>query len=552
MTGISFRHGVAHAYGMVFARPLTVIGLTWLPALFYAEGAAFLLRKLEAAMAVAVPSAGGLFSLFAMLYALALVALTALLTGVIAVPLTREALGLREERAAVYFVIGAREFRMFFGIVRYYGLVLVSLAVLVLSAGIAITQAVPYFLSHGMAAPAGISIELLLNAAAGLVCGLWLLILTSRFGFLLNPVGANEDATRLSRSVALSRGHGWTIAAMILAISVPAGVVLVASELTFGGLSGLGHGFVIAPGSELVCAAIFATGLVVLNTLFAGASASVYAEMAEATIHDQAQAASAVFHSSEQSPPEYAPSEYPSAIAAAHHAAAPHMAEPQPELVSPAGMQVATFEAPHQADSGPSMNWVAPPPDAHFGTAANDALPAEAMAGTSLWSFAAPQAAEAQPVVQPESAAPQDAPEGPPAIEAAALPEAIGAIEQHVAGLSAASPDTVGPDSPTDIAAAEPSEATTAPGEPTDTFAAHVDGPVDPWAPVRTDDTAPKDLRTAMNQTPSVPDQTLVAPVGGVPFTAEVMPDHALNAEFPPPPLDPVGIMAAHGFHSPQ
>lgn len=543
MTGISFRHGVAHAYGMVFARPLTVIGLTWLPTVFYAEGAAFLLRKLEAAMAVAVPSAGGLFSPFAMLYALALVGLTALLTAVIAVPLTREALGLREERAAVYLVIGARELRMFLGLVRYYALLLASLAVLVLSAGIAITQAVPYFQSHGMATPAGLPIELLLNTAAGFVCALWLLIVTSRFGFLLNPVGANEDGTRLSRSVALSRGHGWTIAAMILSIALPAGVVLVASELTFGGLGGSGHGFVLVPGSELVCAAIFAAGLVVLNTLFAGASASVYAEMAEATVHDQAQAASAGFRSSEQSAPEYAPSEYPAAIAAAHHAAAPHMAEPQPELVPPAGMQVATPEAFQQTGSVPAMNWVAPPPAAHFGSAANDALPAEATAAASLWSFATPPAAEGEQVAPAEMSAAPDA--------AAALPEAIGTIEQHVAGLSPASPDSGSTDAAPTSNDTPASDAMTAPASPADSFASHVDGPVDPWAPAPKHDSAPGDLRTATNPPASSgADETLVAPVGGVPVAA--MPDHALNAEFPPPPLDPVGIMAAQGFHTPQ
>jgi hypothetical protein len=91
MAKISVRHSVAQAYGLLFGRPLTVIGLTWLPAVFYAVAADFLIHRMDAAMATAVPSANGLFGQYAFFYFIALVVATAFYGAVIAVPLTRQA-----------------------------------------------------------------------------------------------------------------------------------------------------------------------------------------------------------------------------------------------------------------------------------------------------------------------------------------------------------------------------------------------------------------------------------------------------------------------------
>ena len=141
MAKISVRHSVAAAYGLLFGRPLTVIGLTWLPAVFYAYVATYLIRHMNAVMALSAPGAAGRLGEFAYLpNFVALVVATALFGALISVSLSRHAFGMREEPAAAHLVFGMREFRLFLALLRYYALVVGSIVVFALVAGIAISQ----------------------------------------------------------------------------------------------------------------------------------------------------------------------------------------------------------------------------------------------------------------------------------------------------------------------------------------------------------------------------------------------------------------------------
>lgn len=375
MAKISVRHCVAQAYGLVFGQPFTLIGLTWLPAVFYAVAASYLIERMGAAMAVAVPSAGGVLGQYAFFYMVLLVLATALFGAAIAVPLTRQAFGLREERAAVHLVIGAREVRLFLALTRYYALTLAVLIVFAIGAGIAITQGETYAAAHGLARDwLGVPLQTWLNSVAASAAVLLFLFFTVRFGFLLDAIAAAEDHAKLARARALSQNNFWRIAVTLFIVTVPAGLVGIAFAMTFGGLAWGGHSISVANADTMNFAAILAVTLVVLHGLVAGASAAAYGEMAEAA----AQA---------NEPIEVVNSQQP-AMAFAKMAATPDVqplpgiaygASPEAEALTglpPMGVATAETQGGATTESGPAtiIEWMPPPPDAHFGSDPHDAL----------------------------------------------------------------------------------------------------------------------------------------------------------------------------------
>src|SRR3974390_1306181 len=116
MAKITVRHAAAAGYGLLFGRPLTVLGLTWLPAAVYAAVASTLVRDMSEAMAYATPAISGVAARYVFVYFTGLVVATAAFGALIAVPLTRQAFGLRDEPVMAHLVVGPREGRMFFAL----------------------------------------------------------------------------------------------------------------------------------------------------------------------------------------------------------------------------------------------------------------------------------------------------------------------------------------------------------------------------------------------------------------------------------------------------
>jgi hypothetical protein len=498
MTKISVRHSVAQAYGLLFGRPLTVIGLTWLPAVFYAVGADFLIHRMNAAMAVAVPSASGLFGQYAFFYFAALVVATAFFGSVIAVPLTRQAFGMREEQVAVHLVVGAREFRLFFAFLRYYAIAVTTLAALAIGAGVAITQGTHYAAAHGF--PAiwhGYPLETWFNSIAAAVTVIVFSVLAVRYGFFLDAIAALEDRARLARAASLSRGNFWAIATTLLVVTVPAGLVLLACEMTFGGLNLAVLGLPAADATPF--AAILAAGLVVIHTLTAGASAGAYAEMAEALVQE---------NELYQAPPDLSPAAvFAHAPAAAEVA---YQAAPAEMTAAPA-IAITLPEAEHGV-AAPELDapgaWMAPPPDAHFGSDPHDAQPHQ---GQSVQLHEEPQ------------------------LEPLAAAVAAAEATAHPVEAQNASMDTL-PDVHPAASSAEPIEVEVVQAKQVEQAMAEY---------------AIHDYTGA--EIGAQPETSAAATqiVGFDGHPAEV-PEHAHNAEFPPPPLDPAGVMSAQqGFHSP-
>ena len=297
MAKISVRHGIARAYGFLFGRLFRIIGLSWLPAVFYAVAATFLIQRMSGAMQTAVPADDGLLGEYAFAYFFALVVVTAFLGAVIAVPLTREALGRHEEPVAVHFVVGGREFRLFFALLRFYAIETVVLVAMVFAAGIAVTTLARAGAGNLHVDWAGVPFQTWLNIAAGLLGSLVFLLLATKLGFLLTPVASLEKHAKLGRAAQLSRGNFWRLAFVYVVVGLPATLVLVACETTFGGLEmgktlprGMQAFYTVDRDHIALFATILAGGLAVLHALFAGASASAYEELEDGVVYDRAPA----------------------------------------------------------------------------------------------------------------------------------------------------------------------------------------------------------------------------------------------------------------------
>jgi hypothetical protein len=351
MAKISVRHGVARAYGFLFGRLFQVLGLSWLPAVFYAVAATFLIQRMSGAMQSAVPADAGLLGEYAFFYLSALVAVTAFLSAVIAVPLTREALGLRDEPVAAHFVVGGREARMFFALLRFYAVVVCALIALAFAAGIAVTTAARYAeVQHLNFNWAGIPFQMWLNLGAGLVAACVFLIVAARLGFLLAPMAAAEKHVKLVRASRMSRGNFWRIAFTYIVAGLPTTLLLLTCETTFGGLhmgktlpSGTQAFYTVAPDHIAIFAAILAAGLVVLQALFAGASASAYEELADAAAYETAPTATPApaFHEPAMAFAEAGPREFGDARPGDHRGPELRQNELREDLASRAAAEAA-------------------------------------------------------------------------------------------------------------------------------------------------------------------------------------------------------------------
>jgi hypothetical protein len=293
---------IERGYGFLFREPLTILGLAWLPAAFYALACGFWLKRLATAMLVSVRPAHGALNDFARLDFLGLVVTTALLSAAIAVPLTRQALGQGDERVAAYFVFGRREARLFVSLTLLYALLLFWLVASTVSLGMAVTAAE----ARLPALWQGVSIPALLDVASAAFIVAGFLFLSARFGFLQAPAAASEQPSGLLAAWLASRGNSWRLMAVTVAMAVPLGALLAAGLSLWLGTPL--HGLLSAalPGSQEAAryqylydhadgfAAVAAVALVLFQALFAGASACAYQAVTGEAAEEAATETSAV------------------------------------------------------------------------------------------------------------------------------------------------------------------------------------------------------------------------------------------------------------------
>ena len=283
MVQVSVGRSIAQAYGFLFRRILTVIGLSWVAATFF-----IVLRKallglgpvphdIIAHWPVALEHLGGVIAALLLLCA-------------IAVPLTRAALGDAMEWSLAHFVIGARELRLFAALVRLY---LIVIAVVVLCAlGMAgIGMGAKMALAQWPAlAGTGLPVKEIAVGIGALIAVLVTIYVSVRLSFLLYAIAAAEPHASLKRSWDLAKGNVLRMFLIVLAIVLPICALLVAADYALMGqplIDTLRAAFAARPPNQAPVytllashgwgVAVFASVIFVVSTVLQGAaSASAY------------------------------------------------------------------------------------------------------------------------------------------------------------------------------------------------------------------------------------------------------------------------------------
>lgn len=276
---------IAHAYGFLVRRILTVIALSWVAAALYAALRFALFRTEPLLWPMEHPEIAA-FHLAGMLASL-------LLLSAIAISLTRAALGEHREWTFAHLVIGARELRLFGAMIVLVVLIVVAIAAsvaAVVGAGRGIEAALTQWPAIGQT---GLPVAHIAHIAVAVLVSVVATYVVLRLSFLLFPVAAVEDRASLAGAWQLGRGNVVRMFVVTLAIIVPVYAVFAAVEyaLLGGALTDAvrtvfsagahdpapfmallaNHAEAISIGSAIM--------LVVMTALNAGASSSAYAAL---------------------------------------------------------------------------------------------------------------------------------------------------------------------------------------------------------------------------------------------------------------------------------
>jgi hypothetical protein len=219
MNKISVWKTIRFAYAFTFGDIGTIIGLIWLPTLLIAV-LQFLPYALGTQAASQDPAAGATSAVAN----LAFFAAGLILYAIIAVAVTRQALGLRQGGATVHFSLGLPEWRML-GANLLCALV-VGAFLLAYLLGILFATSI----AKGMSAPVAIGTLLFITA------GFCVLVYVGlRLVFLVVPVVVAEEKIDLARGWALTAGNFWRVLAVLLAISLPLLAIQAVATIVIGG-----------------------------------------------------------------------------------------------------------------------------------------------------------------------------------------------------------------------------------------------------------------------------------------------------------------------------
>ncbi|MEI9991509.1 MAG: hypothetical protein WDM86_15880 [Rhizomicrobium sp.] len=226
MNKIPVGETIRFAYAFTFGEIGTVIGLTWIPLVINAVGAFLVERVLgdaDPAAGAALPPGFGYFALYGIV--------AVLLVAMVAVAITRQALGLRQGPAIAHVSLGTAELHVFGGIAGLYLLFFIfamGLALAIVVVGGAAALLAPSKAAGEIIGAAGGS----LAALAGLGAIFYAVV---RLSFLFVPASIGGGGFGLSRSWELTKGNFWRIVAVGAATALPAMLVVFAINLAILG-----------------------------------------------------------------------------------------------------------------------------------------------------------------------------------------------------------------------------------------------------------------------------------------------------------------------------
>jgi hypothetical protein len=366
MSKIAVGGTILRGYGFAARRILGNLGLSWLAAVFYAVAVGYWVQQFCTTMLVS-PHPGSELNDFALFDLSGLVVTTALGSAVIARALTGTALEPGGETMTAYFAIAKREWLLFLSLLAFYAFVIAALFAVVLLGRLAITTALPMIGAH--AQWQGIGALPAMEAAVALAAFIVTATLAVRLGFFAAAIASAETSMNMARAWSISRGNSWRIFAVAIGLSVPAlllwtaaGWALIGSDLTGALTTALSSRHDSTPlyqligGNASVIAGMWTLLIVVLNMLFAGASAPAYL-----TVRDNVSVRRQRSVSVSTSPvlePAFAGS---FAGFAPRHAKAPEAAEVAPHTEPASDVFTATPEATMTAAEMPAETFMTTP-----------------------------------------------------------------------------------------------------------------------------------------------------------------------------------------------
>ena len=281
---------IARAWGFAGRRVLPLLGVSWLAGVFYGFIAAYFLTRLSDAMLVWPRPDAGSFNNFALFYLFCLVVVTAFANAVMALPMAREALEPGDEWRSAYFVVARREWALFANLLLLYVIVIGMVSAIAFAGGVGIAVSLPMIGHDGVWQ--GISLAPVMTGVLVFIAVATGLFLATRFGFFLAPIAVAEPPARLLQSWSLSRGNFWRLLAIGLALFVPIIVLSLATDWAlFGAQFSDSVSALLSPSHDKTplfqmiqahagtIAAIWAGALLLLNAIFAGASANAYEQV---------------------------------------------------------------------------------------------------------------------------------------------------------------------------------------------------------------------------------------------------------------------------------
>ena len=281
---------ILRAWGFAGRRALPLLGVSWLAAVFYGLVVAYFLTRLSGAMLVWPRPDAGSFNNFALFYLFCLVVATAFANAAMAVPMTREALEPGGEWKSAYFVIAGREWALFANLLLLYVIVIGMVSAIAFAGSVGIAVSLPAIGQSGVWH--GISLAPLMVGGLVFVAAAIGLFLATRFGFFLAPIAVADPPARLLEAWSRSSGNFFRLLAIGLTLVVPVIVLsLLIDWAAFGSQFGDAVSALLAVSHDKsplfhmiqdhagVVAAIWASTLLILNAIFAGASADAYAKV---------------------------------------------------------------------------------------------------------------------------------------------------------------------------------------------------------------------------------------------------------------------------------
>jgi hypothetical protein len=226
MNKIPVGETIRFAYAFTFGDIGTVIGLVWIPLVINAVAEFAVERGFDGAdpaVGAALPPGFGYFALYSVL--------AVMLIAMVAVAITRQALGLRQGPAFAHVSLGTTELHVFGGIAALYLLFFIfamgsTLAVMVV--GGAATMLSP---SKAMGEAIG-GVAGSLTALAGLGAIFYAMV---RLGFLFVPSAIDGGGFGLSRSWEMTKGNFWRIVAVGAATWLPVTFIVLAINVAILG-----------------------------------------------------------------------------------------------------------------------------------------------------------------------------------------------------------------------------------------------------------------------------------------------------------------------------